>query len=703
MELLQNTYGCQGGGDGFVPSARFHPSDAFVSATRQNGYSLVPVVGKEVLEKLWVETYCDSLPSLAHLKAAMSRATGVGVATFGQLVIVDAEFRSVVDALLVAHPKLVGAVRIVGNRDKGGCKFLVRCPDKASLTNVTGSHTDRRIELLVHGRQGVCAESPYFTGRGKSRRYEGYAYEYASDRTIENTQVATLPEFTAADLMALVEPYFVKPVRGMKVKRQKSTAVVVAKTVALATIEQQVAAVTALRVALPVAPKVIKTALAAAEHAARDGRLAQLFEHYDDWFLRLCELKSADAELGEMIARELSRLCSNYDDTDFESQWANVRADYAYLQETGKKPRRFASFLVVTGYVASQDGGKREGYQRKRNDFDAFERNRRRVATFGGNKALVEACTQLLAEASDGTVEHRILALVIECAGASTKGKARSGAAGIGSVGQVAETLGCSVATVSKTLQRLRDKADLIVTRGNAMNGEIVVTVNQHVPEEITQPARPFLSISTNEGGGCGAGVSAVREREELLSRYRPPKLGVPDPSDIIELQRLRWTCADLVRDVVDATGCICAPCEVGGVAMRLVQAGVLTDGWKRLIETALIECQPGQETAIWTEVNLVHLDVELAALVHGAPDVIAVDLADVAKRLDAFCWAVVLNEGREPSTSEVLNKLVWLVAFKNYESCNPLRVTGRTTQCKWRDYANRKKRGLTGFSRRAA
>lgn len=177
-----------------------------------------------------------------------------------------------------------------------------------------------------------------------------------------------------------------------------------------------------------------------------------------------------------------------------------------------------------------------------------------------------------------------------------------------------------------------------------------------------------------------------------------------PTPPDITELQKLRWTCSDLVRDVVDATGCVCDAREVGGVAMQLVQSGILTDGWKRLIETALSECQPSSSIVDFSnETHLVHIDVELAALVHGAPDVIAADLADVAKRLDSVFWALVLGQRRIPSTSEILNKLAWLVAFKNYESCNPLRVTGRTTQCKWRDHANRKKRGLTGFSRRAA
>ncbi len=62
--------------------------EGFLSRTRQNGFSLVPVVGKEVLEKAWTESYCAHIPSLDHLKAGLARANGYGSRHLRKLVIV---------------------------------------------------------------------------------------------------------------------------------------------------------------------------------------------------------------------------------------------------------------------------------------------------------------------------------------------------------------------------------------------------------------------------------------------------------------------------------------------------------------------------------------------------------------------------------------------------------------------------------------
>ncbi len=462
-------------------------------AMRERGLPVLPVVGKEP-EGIagWQRKY-GLLQPWSEIDADAKRisATGFGlvmgcvVGASHALVCIDAETAKIAAEIAAETPQ---TLRI--SSPSGGVKFVFAVTgDVDVLDTIPGSLTGGRVELLWTSKQVVAGG--LYPGKPDQGIPSGY-YEAQG----------AIGELDAEFAMDLVRAYVLdtktivlnakKNEKATKARRaKKTTASKERGPVTLAAAEVQVSIVEQLQASVGLNDFFLPLL-----YAARKGELAGLFAFYDDWHRRACELENKyGPKNGEIIARELSRLCGNYDDSAFDRLWASILDADEYEVCRGKRARRKASLARVLYEISPELRGHgaaaRMAYARKSSDMARIKgaqacayRAREQFDTWADEAQKSghdDGCYRWLVE--------RIRARVVEGRGVSN----------IGTIAEMAREIGKSPAAISKCLARMSAAGLIARTRGNAMGGEILVCIPVKISQKI-MPQKPFCPGSLRLG-----------------------------------------------------------------------------------------------------------------------------------------------------------------------------------------------------------
>lgn len=148
---------------------------------RGNGYSPIPLAGKQPRMKGWQKIFCDRMPSIDEIVRDWSSSrlgameqNGVGVANVGGLIIIDVDDDLAVEHVLSQLPQARGAPTCVGHR---GCKIFLRSADQterqatsdAENASVVGGH-DRGASPCIEGASQEVAGQVLARRRGSAPR-----------------------------------------------------------------------------------------------------------------------------------------------------------------------------------------------------------------------------------------------------------------------------------------------------------------------------------------------------------------------------------------------------------------------------------------------------------------------------------------------------------------------------------------------------
>jgi Bifunctional DNA primase/polymerase, N-terminal len=177
---------------------------AFESVALQlydNGYSPIPLADKEVRIAEWTKQFCQTRPTREDIADEWSVAyrgvplNGVGIATYGNLIILDIETDAILSRTRSIIPNLDDAPACIGQKGRKVFLLLVGSQSHSGL-NLSGAKTGKQIEVLAHGRQGAIPPTIH-PETGKS-----YAW-VDEQRTLLNTRLEDLPTITVDQVMAI--------------------------------------------------------------------------------------------------------------------------------------------------------------------------------------------------------------------------------------------------------------------------------------------------------------------------------------------------------------------------------------------------------------------------------------------------------------------------------------------------------------------